>query len=230
MLLSLKHQFLFVHIAKTGGTSVRAALTRYRYQGPCGVPMWLANKLDQLCRHRIATKFPRHAKAIAAQEMLPAEVYRKLYKFVFVRNPWDLQVSSYHHLQREHPHLLTHIHSFSDFIRYKFDPQRPWNYLLDTSLERQRDYLVDLQGNVIVDYIGHYENLQADFGHICTHIGLKPVDLPHKRKATSRQDYRRYYDDESAERVAQHYAQDIALFGYQFDGVSPDSAIETLKR
>jgi len=35
MLLSVKHRFLFVHIAKTGGTSVRAALERLRWG--CGL-------------------------------------------------------------------------------------------------------------------------------------------------------------------------------------------------
>ena len=45
-------------------------------------------------------KFPRHSKIIAA-EMLPAETFDNLFKFVFVRNPWDLQVSSFHHIRRE---------------------------------------------------------------------------------------------------------------------------------
>lgn len=217
MLLSLKHNFLFVHIAKTGGTSVRSALTGYRYQGRCALPMFIANKLDQLCAHRIGTKFPRHAKAIAAYEMLPKELYKGLYKFVFVRNPWDLQVSSYFHLRREHPALLASVPDFKAFLLLKFDPHRTWNYLLDTSLERQRDYLIDLHGKVIVDFIGHYETLQEDFDYVCQQLGIKPIPLPHKRKATKREDYRCYYDDTSAAWVAEHYRADIELFGYQFD-------------
>ena len=107
MLLSHRYNFLFVHIAKTGGTSVRDALDRLRWQDPKYYPMWLCSRLSALFNHELACKLPRHAKAIAAQEMLPRELYQRLFKFAFVRNPWDLQVSSYHHLQRERPQLLT---------------------------------------------------------------------------------------------------------------------------
>ncbi|MBK1691833.1 sulfotransferase family 2 domain-containing protein [Ectothiorhodospira mobilis] len=217
MLLSLKHNFLFVHIAKTGGTSVRAALSRYRYRGRHGLPLFLADKLDQMTGHRIGAKFPRHAKAIAAREMLPAEVYDRLFKFVFVRNPWDLQVSSYFHIRRERPRVLEGVADFEAFMRLKFDPDRPWNYLLDTALELQRDYVVDLHGRTIVDFIGHYESLQADFDQVCRRIGLPGIPLPHRRRAEGRDDYRRYYSDETAALVAEHYRPDIELFGYRFD-------------
>jgi len=50
-----------------------------------------------MANHELAIKLPRHSKAIAAKEMLPREFYDSLFKFAFVRNPWDLQVSSYHH-------------------------------------------------------------------------------------------------------------------------------------
>ena len=105
MLLSHKHQFLFVHIAKTGGTSVRDALSRFRWDARYGVPQFIVNKLSQLCGHKLGCRFPRHSKVIAAKEMLPAEYFAGLYKFAYVRNPWDLQVSSYHHIKRERPHL-----------------------------------------------------------------------------------------------------------------------------
>ncbi|WP_090205671.1 sulfotransferase family 2 domain-containing protein [Ectothiorhodospira magna] len=218
MLLSLKHRFLFVHIAKTGGTSVRATLARYRYRGLWGAPMFIANKLDQMSGHRIGAKFPRHAKAIAAREMLPATLYDELFKFVFVRNPWDLQVSSFFHIRKERPQVLAGVTTFEQFIRLKFDPERPWNYLLDTSRERQRDYVVDLRGQQIVDFIGHYESLQADFDTVCDRIGLPRTPLPHRRKAQGRDDFRRYYNDETARLVEAHYREDIEMFGYRFDG------------
>ena len=46
MLLSRRYQFLFVHIAKTGGTSVRNALQRYRWRDPYYLPQWIASKLS----------------------------------------------------------------------------------------------------------------------------------------------------------------------------------------
>lgn len=217
MLLSLKYNFLFVHIAKTGGTSVRAALAPLRWRDPLYWPAFLCSRLSHLTGHRIASKLPRHAKVIAAKEMLPHEVFEKLFKFAFVRNPWDLQVSSWHHIRRERPHLLTGIEDFSTFIRWKLDPERPYQYHIDTSIELQSDYLKDLSGRIIVDFIGRYENLQEDFDQVCRTIGIAPRQLPHKRQAKNRSDYRKYYTDEIAELVARHFKPDIEAFGYTFD-------------
>lgn len=216
MLLSHKYKFLFVHIAKTGGTSVRDALQKYRWRDPYYLAQFIASKLSSLTHHEVGIKMPRHAKLICAREMLPEPFFNSLFKFAFVRNPWDLQVSSFHHIRRERPQLMQGIDDFETFLRWKLDPGRPYQYHIDTSIELQSDYLVDLHGRVIIDYIGHYENLQEDFDHICQTIGITPFRLPHKRKADDRNDYRRYYTDESAALVAEHFRRDIDILGYHF--------------
>jgi hypothetical protein len=218
MLLSLKYNFLFVHIAKTGGTSVRAALQRLRWQDPWYYPMWLCSRLSHLSGHRIGSKFPRHAKIVAAQEMLPAELFEGLFKFAVVRNPWDLQVSSWHHLRRERPHLVEHCNDFDYFLRWKLDPDRSYQFHIDTSIQLQTDYLVDLHGKVLTDFIGRYENLNEDFAEICRKIQVDTLALPHKRKATDRKsDYRSYYSDDLAELVRQHFLKDIETLEYNFE-------------
>ena len=216
MLICHRHQFLFVHIAKTAGTSVRSTLNRLRWRDPYFIPQFICSRISGLTGHRIACKIPRHAKVIAAYEMLPREVFDGLFKFAFVRNPWDLQVSSYHHLKRERPHLVGG-RDFETFLRYKLDPARPYQYHLDTSIELQSDYLVDLHGKVLVDFIGHFETLNDDFITICQRIGVKPPALEHKRQAKDRGGYQKYYTPETAELVARHFAADIAMFGYHFD-------------
>ncbi len=217
MLLSNRYNFLFVHIAKTGGTSVRAALEPLRWRDPLYLPQFICSRLSHLTGHRIGSKFPRHARIVAAQEMLPQELFERLFKFAFVRNPWDLQVSSYHHIRRERPHLMEGIPDFPTFIRWKLDPERPYQYHIDTSIQLQSDYLIDLHGNLLVDFIGKYENLQRDFEEVCRRIGIPPRKLPHKRKATDRSDYRRYYDDTTVEMVGDHFRADIEMFGYTFE-------------
>lgn len=218
MLLSNRYRFLFVHIAKTGGTSVRAALSKLRWRDPLYYLAWPCHRLSHLTGHRLGTKFPRHARIVAAQEMLPETYFASLFKFTFVRNPWDLQVSSYHHIRRERPHLMADIDDFEAFLRWKLDPERPYQYHVDTSIQLQTDYLVDLRGNVIVDFIGRYENLAGDFDSVRSKIGVSHLSLPHKRKATDRKkDYRTYYSDASAELVAKHFARDIEILGYGFD-------------
>ena len=216
MLLSVKYNFLFVHIAKTGGTSVRAALEPLRWKDPFYIPQFMASRLSHITGHRIASKLPRHARIIAAKEMLPKELFDKLFKFAFVRNPWDLQVSSWHHLKRERPHLVENIPDFSEFIRWKLDPERPYQYHIDTSIEIQADYLKDMDGTILVDFIGKYENLQEDYEEACRRIGIKPPKLPHKRQAKDRKDYRSYYDDNTADLISEYFSSDIKVFGYSF--------------
>ena len=217
MLLSRKYNFLFVHIAKTGGTSVRASLNALRWRDPSYLPQFICSKLSGLTGHRIGSKFPRHSKIIAAKEMLPEEFFNGLFKFAFVRNPWDLQVSSFHHIRRERPQLMAHIKDFPEFIRWKLDPEREYQYHIDTSIELQSDYLIDLHGKLLVDYIGKYERLQEDFDEACRRIGIPPRALPHKRKATDRGGYRQYYSADLAEMVADYFRKDIETFGYHFD-------------
>jgi len=223
MLLSPRYKFLFVHIAKTGGTSVRAALERLRWRDPYYWLMFPCHRLSHLTGHRLGTKFPRHSKAIAAQEMLPKEFYDSLFKFAFVRNPWDLQVSSFHHIKRERPHYMEGRDTFPEFLKWKLDPERPYQFHIDTSIERQSDYLIDLRGNLIVDFVGRYEHLHDDFETACKRIGVAMPALPHRRQATDRtKDYRSYYDDVTAALVAEHFQDDVARFGYTFDDPSRD--------
>lgn len=218
MLLSVKRHFLFVHIAKTGGTSVRASLRHLLWRDPWYWPMYLCSRFSHLSGHRIAGKLPRHAKIIAAKELLPKAFFDALFKFTFVRNPWDLQVSSFHHIRCERPQHLGGHETFADFLRWKLDPERPYQYHLDTSIELQTDYLIDLHGELIVDFIGRYERLEEDFTEVCGRIGIVRPKLAHKRRATDRErDYRSYYSDETAELVARHFRQDIELLGYAFD-------------
>ncbi len=218
MLLSIKYNFLFVHIAKTGGTSVRAALQPLRWRDPWYYPQFLCSRFSHLSGHRIGTKFPRHSRIIAAKEMLPEAFFNQLFKFAIVRNPWDLQVSSYHHIRRERPHLMAQIEDFEQFIRWKLDPERPYQYHIDTSIQSQLDYLIDLQGSQLVDFIGRYENLADDFREICRSIGITNLQLPHKRKAKDRKkDYRSYYSNELAELVGNYFKRDIEALGYRFE-------------
>ena len=216
MLLCLRYKFLFVHIPKTGGTSIRVALRRYKWQDPYRIPLFLLSRLSSLTGHRLACKLPRHAKAIAAHEMLPRDLYQQLFKFAFVRNPWDLQVSSFHHVQRERPHLLKGVTDFESFLRMKLSRGRDYVYHFDVSIEPQSDYVVDIHRNLIVDFIGRYERLESDFEEACNRIGVPCSGLPHRRQATDRSAYRRYYNDATAQLIAEHFKSDIEMFGYSF--------------
>lgn len=227
MLLSNRHQFLFVHIAKTGGSSVRSALGALCWRDPLQFPAFICHRLSHFTGHRIGVKFPRHAAVIAAKEMLSPAHFDSLFKFAFVRNPWDRLVSAYHHFQREQQAILQNqrIGEFRDFAQWIVNDcgsYRGSKHVFVAAVRAsQAEHLVDLKGDRIVDFVGRYEQLEQDFCEICQRIGAPAPGLPHKRKSDKRQDFRTYYDDQTAELVGQWYQADATSFQYCFDSPSP---------
>jgi hypothetical protein len=185
MLLSLRHRFIFIHIYKVAGTSVTRALRPY-------------------CR--FAPKFPDH---ITARELRAeiGDVFDHSFKFAFVRNPWDWQVSLFHYMKqnRKHPqHVLIRDMTFDDYV--------VWRVHEDKQL--QKEFVTDEDGTVIVDFIGRFERLDEDFGEICRRAGIRAT-LRHSNRSRH-DDYRSLYTDATRELIAEHFRPDIELFGYSF--------------
>ncbi len=223
MLLSNRHNFLFVHIPKTGGTSVRAALKSVCRRDRLFFPTLVCHRISALCQHRIGAKLPRHAAAIAAREMLPRDLFDDLFKFALVRNPWDRLVSAHLHFVRERQDVLRAIKvtTFDEFARWLVTEGHAYRgircTLVDVMRRPQTEYLVDHHGAYLVDFVGCYERLADDFGEIVSRLGVAQLDLPHKRRAQTRSDYRKKYTDNLAELIGDYYRHDVAEFGYAFD-------------
>lgn len=153
---------------------------------------------------------PTHATAKQIKKMYPRE-WSEYFTFAFVRNPWSWQVSLYFFvLQTKYNHhheIVKSLGSFRDYIRWRVDGHKK---LLS-------DFVFDESEQRLVDYVGRIETLERDFEEICERVGVDVI-LPHKNKSKHR-DYREYYDDETRELVAQHFAPDIDAFGYCFDGI-----------
>lgn len=78
----------------------------------------------------------------------------------------------------------------------------------------QTSCLVDESKNLMVDFVGRFENIEEDFRAICRKVGIT-ASLPHVNKS-KRTDYRDYYDAETRDLTARLYAEDIERFGYTF--------------
>ena len=210
MAISRSKQFIFIKLNKTGGTSVQQQL---------------ATVLPDLERdgHRLLSDYD-----------VDLDHY---FKFAFVRNPWDKMVSfySYHAGRgfdllppkrsglfaslsrfvgaRERPSFRAFI--LEDMQRIQFTKQKgKSSRLMRTS--NQLDWLSDAEGQIRMDFIGRFESLQDDFAHVCSELGLPPMQLSHINRSQRARDYRRYYDDDTYRAVTNAFKKDIDYFGYHF--------------
>ena len=113
-----------------------------------------------------------------------------------------------------------HLVDFADFVDFVLtaDPSLHTRGTLVRAVQRpQLELLVGLQGELLLDYVGRFENLSADLHEVCTRIDWPLHRLPHCRRSDRAEDYRTSYSDQLAERVGRHYADDAAAFQYTFD-------------
>ncbi len=208
MLISESHQFIFVHIRKAAGTSLRQILERVSL--PKNNSLWY--KL--LSRGGWAVNYPnysfrKHANLIEAERSMPTEKFQQYFKFAIVRNPWDRLVSEYEYIKRQPSHSRhkkVTSQSFADFVSYQ--SKRSDGY--------QVNALKLKNGQLGMDFIGKFEALDESLAHISSVIGVSFAGLPHIN-LVKRRDYRTYFNDALRDLVAQHWQADIQAFDYQFE-------------
>lgn len=194
----------FVHIQKTGGESVRGAL---------GLPR---NEPD------------KHRTARERRDAIGAEAWHRGFSFAFVRNPWDRMVSWWSMIDEMRPAEYTGKEG-NRFQRYVWERAATFEEFVvnctetihdadgDKSIVRpQLEYLIGEDGEMLVDFVGRYERLAADFAVVAERIDRRNVALPWKNRS-SHSDYRGYYTDELAALVAARARPDLEAFGYRFD-------------
>lgn len=190
-MISHKHKYIFIHVSKTGGSSIEQTLN----------PKITLDKRAVYKNTRNTRFADKHWSAIMYQQKYKKN-YKDYFKFAFVRNPWDRMVSNYKWLR-----LIDWIDC--SFDKWIADPSWGFNAY---SYERM---ICDNSGSIIVDYIGRFETLQQDFDTVCDKIGIPKQQLPHANK-TEHKHYTEYYDEETKQFIAKKYARDIELFGYKF--------------
>ncbi|MDJ0581302.1 sulfotransferase family 2 domain-containing protein [Crocosphaera sp.] len=197
MQISFKHNFIFIHIPKTAGSSITQYLNEYLTEE----------------EKTLSQKFPSHATAQMIQDKLGEIQYNKMFKFAFVRNPWEHQFSLYNYILRApfHP-------SYSKVSQCKCFSEYVYNVLDNDPQPCQKDYLISPNlDKVIVDFIGRFENINLDFQKICYHLNLpqRPLPFINKNPITS-QSYFEHYTPDLINLIGKKFQKDIEYFVYKF--------------
>lgn len=204
MLIADSPRFLFVHIQRTGGTS-----------------------LDAILREQVTTArrfLGTHDFASRAKRELGL-AYGGYFKFAFVRNPWDRLVSWYEMIKQRsaepnaYPlvlwkYLNDNANTFEEFILKCTD------VINDTDGDKsfmfpQTKYLCDEAGTLTVDFVGRFEQYERDANQILRRLGLGHLSVP-KLNASVHTKYRDYYTPKTQQLVAERFATDIEMFDYAF--------------
>jgi hypothetical protein len=209
MLISDSHKFIFLRMRKVASTSMKTILLPLCLPRPPGRLAHLKSRAKlELDYHKYV--FRAHDDIRAAQKRMPAESFKRYFKFAFVRNPWDRLVSEYEFLLERPTHgrhaRVKKLDSFKHFIQMQIPRKDAY----------QINMLCDRRGNLLMDFVGKLENLESDWLTVCERIGI-PYQALQRKNATQHRHYQDYYDSESRQLVARHWAREIDLFGYSFD-------------
>jgi hypothetical protein len=206
-MVNREHKFIFVHIPKTGGTSIEYALDQYNDTDNTNIK---SVNGDPYNKNHIKHKH-LFLKGYIKKYSDVRENTEAYYKFTIIRNPWDRIASHYHFFKR-----TNHIHkgSFEGFVNYFCNKiHRGWKC---KDFAPIMDYIT-VDGILAVDFIGKFETVQEDFNTICDRIGIPRQNLPHINNSKHKH-YTEYYNNETRAIVAEKYAEDIQRFGYEFGG------------
>ncbi|MEL7445886.1 MAG: sulfotransferase family 2 domain-containing protein [Pseudomonadota bacterium] len=212
MIVSDSKRFVFVHVPKTAGKSVSAALQPYAAKGVASdlhIHETISEFYQRVRKQGRKTPFDFRRKSRAKDA---SAQYADYFSFGFVRNPWARAVSSFGYLRKVDLPETRDL----DFDRFIADLDSGAHYLRSILIPRpQIDYFTDYRGDIIVDQIGKYESLADDFASICERIGIG-LQLEWRNKS-DHGSYVDYFDDAKRLVIERIYARDIEAFGYRFD-------------
>ena len=198
---------IFVHVPKTGGTSVSR---------------WLLKNAPGCKSKTFKTFYSKHTPYY-----LFNDEHKKYFSFGIVRNPWERMVSGYFYelkkfrlrmnkLQNNHPKVKpSKVHWQYNYIKAKLDLlEKGFDAYVQakdfSSCEKTQKYY--LEG---VDCVLRLENLQEDFVPIQNKVNCYQP-LVHLNK-TDHDNYKKYYTSKIIKKVIDEYfAEDIDIYQYVF--------------
>ena len=187
-------KYVFIKVFKTGGTSILNGM--------------LSNDSSARRIQRIRDgQITFHIESSWMKENTFPELglnWDEYFKFGFVRNPWDRELSSYF-FNNETLKPPKNI-SFKRWLKYTLreDAQRK------VSKSPQFEYLTD------VDYVARFENYTEEVKYIFNKLKLPLPNKLHHIHKTEHKPYWEYYDDADIMKVHQWYEKDIEMYDYEF--------------
>lgn len=211
-MISYERRCIFVHIPKTGGTSIENAIWGSDRSVRSPEQLWMGAVRPGFNKYQSGGL--QHLLAWQIRLEVGAEVFHDCFKFAFVRNPWSKAVSQFRYVRTRKDLLefmgMTRRTSFGRYLKLIERTEHVQSF-------EQCRFVLDDDGTELVDFIGRFERLEHDFRIVADRIGLPNATLPHDMRSDDDRPWRSYYDRRTRARVARIYARDIERFGYDFE-------------
>jgi hypothetical protein len=216
-------RYLFLHIPKNGGVSMRTA-PQLRWKMVGVHKMFLKDHayLDGL-RLAMGAAGQHHGIAHARLRDVDPRIVRRLQPVAVLRNPWARTVSRYRFARliedQGSPFASVPTSSFEAFLDTRHeDGNRPffWHRAI-RGWYPQRDYVVDDEGRIAADLLRqeHLTEESTDY------FGLTdPIRPRNVTRTGEKADWRTFYTPQTIKTVADWYQNDIETFGFDFDSAA----------
>lgn len=208
MPICFDNKYIFIHIPKTGGSSILSRLDIKKR-------MYSFSATGMYILHKDILSVDDHFPSYIIKEMRP-DIYGRYYKFSFVRNPYDRVVSEF--LWIFHHEWKTQTYSLTDQeIKEKFDIWL-FSYFLDKENSRkcsQKWYLYcKYKRKLLVDDIYRFENFEQDFDKLIKKLNVVPKNMDFLKKAYIEVDRNMLLTEKNKEYIYRVFQEDFETFGY----------------
>ena len=186
--LFLEKKCVFFHIPKTAGISISNALF--------GDVKW---------GHRSVNFYKSY---------YGEKVFNSLYKFCFVRNPYDRLFSAYTFLKEGGINSLdsnfsnSYLQEFANFDEFVLKGLEKEEIMNWVHFKPQYTFVCDENDDIIMDFVGKMENLKADFNTVCKHLNIVAELQKLNMSATKKNDF----SEEVKTIIKLKYQKDFNLF------------------
>ena len=145
------------------------------------------------------------------------------FKFTVVRNPYDRLVSFFFYKRKEN--LYEEYKDFKEWIMDGCPHPKGWQPKVRNIRPNpmyQYDWIINKNGEVKIDYILKFENLNNDWKILCNKININHKNLAHLNKS-KHNSFEEYYDNEMIDLVSKKCYRELQAYNYDFNGPTDDS-------
>lgn len=209
MLISSKYKFIFIHIPRTGGTSLEYSLSSL----DDSTILEIINLIKPINSKIEVIQTFDNIKHYTQETILPILNnlrinYSDWYEFTLVRNPYNRIISVYENYARYDNHSAKHnryLYSFDEFLTQISYAKRNNDFF------KSQCYWIDNPLTSKVDIL-KYENLQEEYINLGAKLGVELPKLKHLQKTEYKDKI--VLTDEQKEKVYKLYQDDFDKLGY----------------